>query len=185
MALTEDKKILDLDTENTDPTRSRRTFLRLGIYAIGGGVTAVLAVPLVGYFIAPATNSSGQEVRKPIGKVADFANQTELKQVTLKDVEYIDVFKPSKITKVVFVRALKPGAATAADFVVLSSQCTHAGCAVAYVAKDKDLYCGCHGSHFDQNGERTAGPAFKPLGKYDIKVENGELTINILQSFGA
>ncbi len=185
MALTEDKKILDLDSPKTDPTATRRKFLELGIYAVAAGVGVVVAVPTIGYFIAPATENSGQEVRVTVGKVADFANQLELKGKPLKDVEYVDSFKKSTITKQVFVRALKANATDPKDFLVLDSTCTHAGCSVALKTDRPEsyLYCGCHSSYYDKNGKVTAGPAPKPLGKYDIKIVNGDITINVFQAF--
>jgi Rieske Fe-S protein len=183
MALTEEKKIMDLDTSASDPTPTRRTFLRWGIYAVGAGVTAVVAVPVVGFFIAPATKSETSEVLVSLGKVADFANQTELKEKLLRDVEYIDSFKPSKITRKVFIRALKPGASAPEDFLVMSSTCTHAGCAVSLKTTDKGvLFCGCHNSYFDKDGKRVDGPAPRPLDEYEVKIENDEIKINVFKS---
>jgi menaquinol-cytochrome c reductase iron-sulfur subunit len=183
MALLEDKKIMDLDSPQTDPTRTRREFLTWGIYAVSAGVGLVVAVPTVGYFIAPATKSDTQKVLAAVGNVADLANQTTLLGKTLKDVKYIESFKESTITKKVFVRALKENASAPADFLVLDSTCTHAGCAVAYQQATSDLYCGCHGSRFDNLGNVTHAPAPKPLNKYDVIVEGGQVKINIFQSF--
>ncbi|MEI7556997.1 ubiquinol-cytochrome c reductase iron-sulfur subunit [Candidatus Chlorohelix sp.] len=182
MALTQDKKIMDLDTAESDPTPSRRTFLRWGIYAVGAGVTAVIAVPAVGYFIAPATSSESADVFVSVGKVADFANQLDIKEKLLRDVAYTDSFKPATINRKVFIRAIKANASVADDFLVLSSICTHAGCSVGYRAAQKDLYCGCHGSQFDKDGIRTAGPAPRPLDKYAVTIKNGEIMINVFKS---
>lgn len=184
MALTEeDKKVLDLDSPSTDPTASRRKFLGLGVYAIAAGVGVVVAVPTIGYFIAPATETSGQEVRVAVGKVTDFANQLDLKGKALKDVAYTDSFKKSTITKQVFVRALKANAADPQDFLVLDSTCTHAGCSVALKPDIKQLYCGCHGSTYNQDGKNIGGPAPRPLGHYEVKIVNGDITINVFQAF--
>ncbi|NWJ48949.1 MAG: ubiquinol-cytochrome c reductase iron-sulfur subunit [Chloroflexi bacterium] len=182
MALTQDKKIMDFDTAESDPTPSRRTFLRWGIYAVGAGVTAVIAVPAVGYFIAPATSSESADVFVSVGKVTDFANQLEIKEKLLRDIAYTDSFKPATITRKVFIRATKSNAANAEDFLVLSSMCTHAGCPVSYRAAQKDLFCSCHGSQYDQDGFRTAGPAPRPLDKYEVKIEAGEIKINVFKS---
>jgi cytochrome b6-f complex iron-sulfur subunit len=175
------KLIQDFDTSQTDPTPSRRTFLRRSIYAVAAGVTTVCAVPVVGYFIAPATSKEAEGLQVAIGKVGDLANQTELKTVLLKNVIYTDSFKPASTTRKVFVRALKPAATSAEDFLVLDSICTHAGCSVDYRSTEKDIYCGCHGSYYDQNGNNVKGPAPRPLGQYEVKIENGEIMINIFQ----
>jgi len=185
MALTEDKKILDLDSPKTDPTATRRKFLELGIYAVVAGVGIVVAVPTIGYFIAPATENSGQEVLVTVGKVTEYANQLQLKGKALKDIEYIDSFKKSTITKQVFIHAKAANASNPDDFLVLDSTCTHAGCAVA-IKTDKAepyLYCGCHGSSYDKDGKVTGGPAPRALGHYTVKIVNGDITINVFQAF--
>jgi Rieske Fe-S protein len=185
MALTENKKILDLDSPKTDPTATRRKFLELGIYAVAAGVGVVVAVPTIGYFIAPATENSGQEVRVTVGKVADYANQLQLKGKSLKDIEYTDSFKKSNITKQVFVRAKVANASKVEDFLVLDSTCTHAGCGVSLKTDKPEpyLYCGCHFSYYDKDGNVTAGPAPKPLHRYTVRIDNDNITINVFQTF--
>lgn len=147
----------DLDTPLVDPTPTRRTFLKTGIYAVAAGAGLVIAVPTMGYFIAPATNKEGSAIKVAVGKVADLSNQTELKTVMLRDITYTDTFKPSTINRKVFVRALKPNASQPEDFLVLDSTCTHAGCSVDYRVSTKDIFCGCHGSYYDQDGKNIKG----------------------------
>ncbi|MET7458653.1 Rieske (2Fe-2S) protein [Streptomyces sp. NPDC005574] len=57
-----------------------------------------------------------------------------------------------------------------------SAICTHQGCTVANVAKNK-INCPCHGSRFDATtGHPIAGPAKKPLSIVPIKIDNGVIT---------
>lgn len=54
--------------------------------------------------------------------------------------------------------------------VALNSMCTHQGCSVEW--KDDLLACPCHGSKFNPDGTVAEGPAAKPLGTYEAKVES-------------
>lgn len=181
MALTDIKKAADLDTPETDPTITRRRFLQWGIYAIGAGITAVLAVPAVGYFIAPAISSTGS-LQTAVGKVADFTQSNSPKSIDVS-YNYLDEFKKVSGTATVFVEALTANPSKAEDFRILSNICTHLGCAVNYVASDKQFHCPCHGSVYSESGTVVHGPAVKPLHNFDVTVQNGQLMINPLQSF--
>jgi Rieske Fe-S protein len=182
MAVTDMKKeVADLDRPEADPAIGRRRFLQRGIYAIGAGITAVLAVPAIGYFIAPAT-SGNASVTAEVGNVSDLAKATAAPQTVTYNYEYTDEFKKVSGSATVFVRALKPNAAKAEDFAVLSNICTHLGCAVQWNGTDS-FACPCHGSVYDAQGNVTHGPALKSLNKYEVSVDNGKVKINPLQSF--
>ncbi|CAN5396759.1 Rieske (2Fe-2S) protein [soil metagenome] len=44
-----------------------------------------------------------------------------------------------------------------------SARCTHQSCIVGWEAGRDEFHCPCHGSIFNRHGERTAGPAPRPL----------------------
>ena len=48
-------------------------------------------------------------------------------------------------------------------FFSLSAVCTHLGCLTAWKPELGIIACPCHGSKFNQNGEKLEGPAPKPL----------------------
>jgi Rieske Fe-S protein len=172
----------DFDTPETDPTLTRRRLLTWGIYGVAGAVTLVLAVPAVGYFIAPAVSGS-TTLQVPIGNISDFANQTTPKSINI-NYEYTDEFKKVSGTSQIFVQAKKVGAGAAADFRVLSPICTHLGCLVQWDEATKHFNCPCHGSQFDADGNVTRSPASKPLNNYTVDVKDGKLVFNPLQAFG-
>lgn len=182
MVINEPRKINDLDVPETDPTLTRRRFLKWGIYAIAGGITATLAVPSIGYFIAP-TLSGSSKVLAAVGKMTDFTNtyNQSPKSVSITH-EYLDGFKSLVAKATVFVEALKPDAALPADFQVLSNICTHLGCSLTFDELSKKFGpCVCHGSIFDHNGNALRGPAVKRLHKYEVTIEAGILKIDPLQ----
>lgn len=188
MALTEIRKPetpkgADLDTADKDPTIARRRFLRWGIYAVGAGVAGVVGVPVVGYFIAPATTSeAASTVEQSLGKVADLAKVTTApRKVDLTGIKYTDTFKEATIDKVYWVRALKPDASTPADFLVLDPTCSHAGCKVSFSRTENQYSCPCHGARYDLEGKNLQ-VAPRPLSKLTPTINaQGELVINVFQ----
>jgi cytochrome b6-f complex iron-sulfur subunit len=62
----------------------------------------------------------------------------------------------------------------------MSAACTHAGCMVDVSTSGgaEELYCPCHGSVFDANGEVMRGPARLPLQHYQVEVAaDGTITV--------
>lgn len=48
-------------------------------------------------------------------------------------------------------------------FFALTAICTHLGCMTAWKPELGMIACPCHGSHFNREGQKLAGPAPKPL----------------------
>jgi cytochrome b6-f complex iron-sulfur subunit len=57
-------------------------------------------------------------------------------------------------------------------FLALSCKCTHLGCTVPWVEKDRKFICPCHASTFDMTGNVISGPAGRPLDLFPITIEN-------------
>ena len=59
----------------------------------------------------------------------------------------------------------------------ISTTCTHLGCIVA--TSETGFACPCHGSHYDQDGNATGGPAPKHLAWYQVSLApNGEIEVD-------
>jgi glycine/D-amino acid oxidase-like deaminating enzyme/nitrite reductase/ring-hydroxylating ferredoxin subunit len=54
---------------------------------------------------------------------------------------------------------------------VLSPRCTHAGCIVAWNAKDRTWDCPCHGGRYDAEGKVIAGPPMADLRRTELPAE--------------
>lgn len=66
---------------------------------------------------------------------------------------------------------------TAGTFAAFDTTCTHQGCTVAEVA-DGTIDCPCHGSKYAiADGSVANGPASKPLGRKNITVADGAITL--------
>jgi cytochrome b6-f complex iron-sulfur subunit len=54
----------------------------------------------------------------------------------------------------------------------LSCKCTHLGCTVPWVEKEKKFLCPCHASAFDRNGNVINSPAARALDTFPVTIEN-------------
>jgi cytochrome b6-f complex iron-sulfur subunit len=60
-------------------------------------------------------------------------------------------------------------------FTAYNLVCTHAGCTVNSLNRDRQLDCPCHGSRFAADGAVVMGPARQPLRGIQLKLEDGML----------
>jgi Rieske Fe-S protein len=63
-------------------------------------------------------------------------------------------------------------------FTALSGKCTHMGCFVDRIA-DGSFECPCHGATYDETGAVTKGPADEDLVWRPVRVESGELLVDV------
>lgn len=60
---------------------------------------------------------------------------------------------------------------------VLSSNCPHEGCNVAWNTDANQFFCPCHDSYFNADGDRLSGPAQRGLDPLPTRVQNGTLQV--------
>jgi cytochrome b6-f complex iron-sulfur subunit len=60
----------------------------------------------------------------------------------------------------------------------LSCKCTHLGCTVPWVEKEKKFLCPCHASAFDLTGNVISSPASRPLDMFPVAVENNIVKVD-------
>ena len=70
---------------------------------------------------------------------------------------------------------------TGSEISAISGTCTHRPVLLSKAIRDgDDLRCFCHGAVFDlRSGAVKGAPATKPLPKFDLKIENDEISINL------
>ncbi|UCD77957.1 MAG: Rieske (2Fe-2S) protein [Desulfobacterales bacterium] len=83
----------------------------------------------------------------------------------------VNAFLPESVTA--FVRG-RFYLARLADggFLALSRKCTHLGCTVPWVEKEKRFACPCHASAFDITGNVISPPAPRALDIHPVTIEN-------------
>ncbi len=89
----------------------------------------------------------------------------------------VNTFVPDSVTA--FVRG-RFYLARLADggFLALSRKCTHLGCTVPWVEREKRFACPCHASAFDITGNVISPPAPRPLDIHPLVIENGIVKVD-------
>jgi cytochrome b6-f complex iron-sulfur subunit len=59
------------------------------------------------------------------------------------------------------------------------ANCTHLGCVVRFREDEGDIYCACHHSVFDIDGNNVSGPAARPLPELPIVIDNNRIIVTI------
>ena len=68
------------------------------------------------------------------------------------------------------------------EFYAIGNECTHAGGSLGEgdLVEENQIECPLHGSVFDiTNGEVVNGPADEPVPTYEVKVENGVVSVAV------
>jgi len=177
---------------------SRSRFLERATLGLGGLVAAAVAVPAAGLAILPSF--FGQR-RRPVdlGPIDAFPEGRFVIATFLADPQAGEVSR-----RAAFIRnnGLLNGLPS---FTTMSSRCTHVGCptqpngpvfnqqhraertangqvGLVPTLPAGGFGCPCHGSQFDTEGNRTAGPAPRALDRYEFSIRNGHLWLDRLYS---
>jgi len=147
----------------------RREFLtRLSVLLTAWGA-AVIAVPFVGFLVAPLFERTPQ-VWRPVGRVDSFAVGTT-SQVAFPD------SSPLPWAGVVARTAAWLRREPEGRFIAFSVNCTHLGCPVRWLPEANLFMCPCHGGVYYGDGSVAAGPPPKPLPQYPVRVRDGQVEI--------
>jgi Rieske Fe-S protein len=159
---------------------TRRTVLSIGVQAVGGVAILAVALPAVGFAVAPLF----EEEKSPwqaVGPLSDFSQDT-YRQVVITAVEGIG--ETGKTTA--FVRQGNPDLTglpsgyaqeTPGEYIAISTRCAHLGCPVNFVGAARNFICPCHGGVYGFLGERIGGPPVRPLDRFQTRVTNGQVEL--------
>ncbi len=148
----------------------RRTFLSRLTFGIGGLIAAAFGVPAVAYIASPAMQSTQAGQWIPLGSVAkvEIGTPTLFKAKITRQTGWIT--NEAEISAYVLTD-------NGHDYIAMSNVCTHLGCRVRWLADRGQFFCPCHEGQFDAHGNVLGGPPPRPLDRYPVKVENGQLFI--------
>ncbi|MCL5997337.1 MAG: Rieske (2Fe-2S) protein [Chloroflexi bacterium] len=153
---------------------SRRDFTKAVMTFVGAVMGAVVGIPVAGYLVSPAVKAQKTDAWVTIGPLDDYtAGQPALFSFTRAKVNGWE--KTVNSYGVYVVRA--EGDAVK----VLSNACTHLGCRVTWQQDQNAYTCPCHDARFGRDGEVLSGPPPRALDGYETRVENGTLSIRLLE----
>jgi menaquinol-cytochrome c reductase iron-sulfur subunit len=167
---------------------TRNVFLELSTLGLGGVIGGMVTLPVLGFVIAPAFLKQGVPSHD-LGPMSDYP-VGEYVVTTFTS-------RPSEGTvsrETAFVR-YNGLVGQLPSFTILSNRCVHLGCPTEpngqpkYAQKKsyKDVTqipvmpsgfgCPCHDSQYDNEGNRTSGPAPRALDRFSYSIIDGHLYI--------
>jgi Rieske Fe-S protein len=179
----------------TDERFPRRRFLERATLGLGGLVALGAGVPAAAFAFLPSLRTTRT---RPVdlGPADAFPEGRFVVATFLSDPTAGSISR-----RAAFVRN-NGRIGGVPSFTVLSSRCTHVGCPTQpngpVLPKMRTQQtgvelaptiaagfgCPCHGSQFDTEGNRTAGPAPRPLDRYAFSIVDGHLQLDELYSVG-
>ncbi|MFP5384852.1 MAG: ubiquinol-cytochrome c reductase iron-sulfur subunit [Bacteriovoracia bacterium] len=156
---------------NEDPM-NRRKMMKWIVAGIGASASGIIGVPALTNMIAPGLQRRPKHKWRSIGYFNSFTvgEITGATVNTRLDRELLYV----SMKKKVFVWKK-----TENDVVVYSRSCTDLGCPVNFDKGSECFFCPCHGGIFSKEGERMAGPPRDPLYRFDTRIIDGLLEIDL------
>jgi Rieske Fe-S protein len=151
---------------------TRRTAFTVAGQALGGIAGAAVALPAVGFALAPIFHR-GKERWEAVGPLGHFSADSYTPVVfTLVQ----SIGEAGKTTA--YVRKgssnLKEDPST---YIAISTRCAHLGCPVRFVQAAGNFICPCHGGVYDFQGKVIGGPPVRPLDRFQTRVRNGQVEI--------
>ena len=149
---------------------SRRKFMQTAIWGIGGLIGIGFGVPAVAYVAGPALKNQQVQTWMQLGPVS----KVELGSPTLFTLTLQTQTGWIVNSQDVSVYVLTTDGRS---FIAMSNICTHLGCHIRWIAEQNHFFCPCHNGVFDISGNVVSGPPPRPLTRYDVKVDNGEIFV--------
>lgn len=154
----------------------RRHFLGFLTQLVIGIIGLIVAVPGVGYFVAPLR-------RRPRGAGDGAAlldagplSDIPIGEWRLQSLEMVhaDGWKQTRMRHAVWVRRQSEGSE---GLTVLSSICPHLGCPINWHPEQSQFICPCHAGIFAEDGRRVAGPPPRAMDSLTFEVRAGRLWV--------
>jgi quinol---cytochrome c reductase iron-sulfur subunit, bacillus type len=183
----------------TAVTRSR--FLEGATLGLGGVIGGLITVPVAGFALLPPF--LGQKQHKvDLGPLSEFPLGEWYITTFVSDPKQGEVSRQTA-----FIRNNGPVTdpktkQQVPSFTIISNRCTHLGCPTQANGPSGSILgkptvfehtsngkvrlepvvpagygCPCHGSQFDVEGNRIAGPAVRALDRYGFEIDNGRLIL--------
>jgi len=183
----------------TGVTRSR--FLEGATLGLGGVIGGLITVPVAGFAVLPSFLGQKQH-RVDLGPLSEFPLGQWYITTFVVDPSEGEVSRRTAFIRNNGTVTDPKTKKSVPSFTIISNRCTHLGCPTQangptgsilgkptvfeHTANGKvqlepvvpaGYGCPCHGSQFDVEGNRTAGPAVRALDRYAFEIDNGRLIL--------
>jgi menaquinol-cytochrome c reductase iron-sulfur subunit len=151
---------------------TRRTVFTIGVQAVGGIAVGVVALPAVGFALAPIFDKPDEQW-EAVGPPDDFVSDTYRQSV----ITIVDGIGDTGKTTVYIRQGSADLDEDPESYIAISTRCAHLGCPVRFVRAAGNFICPCHGGVYDFEGKVIGGPPVRPLDRFQTRVRGGNLEI--------
>jgi Rieske Fe-S protein len=174
----------------------RNQFLELTTLGLGGVITGIVSLPIVGFAVLPAF--TGQELDSvDLGPTDKFPENEWMEATFLLDPTQGEVSRRTAFVRYNGLFEDKP------SYTIISNRCVHLGCPVQASGPRKEderetvkteqaeltltpvlpanFSCPCHGGAYDTEGNKIAGPPVRAMDRYKFAIIDGHL--HLLEQF--
>jgi menaquinol-cytochrome c reductase iron-sulfur subunit len=182
----------EADTDGEVTRYPRNKFLELSTLGLGGVITAVVALPVVGFAVLPAFRDQ-VSFEVDLGPTDNFPEGDWIEVNYLYDPAVGDVSRQTAFVRYNGMFQEHP------SYTLISNRCVHLGCPVQASGPREDdqrkevevndvrvtqtpvlpanFSCPCHGGAYDTEGNRTAGPPVRALDRFKFDLVDGHLVL--------
>jgi menaquinol-cytochrome c reductase iron-sulfur subunit len=148
----------------------RRKFMGFATWAVGGLISAAMAIPAVNYIIGTSLKKSEDQdwIRLGSSSKIELGTPTLFKTTIQKQTGWI--INETELSIYILTDDGR-------EFVAMSNICTHLGCRVRWIGDEQQFFCPCHNAIFAKDGSVVTGPPPRPLDRYEIKVEEDQIYV--------
>ena len=158
---------------------TRRQFFNRSIILVMGLALTSFGAAVIAYLWPTPKGGFGSKIR--VGNVSDVTAKIEASAGFLYLAEgrmWITQYPSSALEKAKKVYPASMMAGLEAGVIAMYQKCPHLGCRVPSCATSQWFECPCHGSQYNQVGEKKGGPAPRGMDHFAMEVSGGVLTVN-------
>lgn len=159
-----------MDASDSAGDIGRRKFLTGVIGVVAGAVSFVVALPALGYLLSPGLKKQAEGDWLTLGPISDLTPGTPKGYPYARKVK--DGWTESTQTGVAYAVTHDGGSVK-----VYSNVCTHLQCRASWKDDRQVFFCPCHDGVYSIDGEVISGPPPRPLDQFEVKIENGQMSI--------
>ncbi len=158
---------------------TRRQFFNRGIIVMFGLGLTTFGAGIVAFLYPSGVSGFGSKIRA--GLISDLKAEIQASNGFLYKPEgrmWLTEYPAGAIEKARAVYSGPELAGMEAGVVALFQKCPHLGCRVPNCDTSQWFECPCHGSQYNQVGEKRGGPAPRGMDRFAMEVAEGVLTVN-------
>ena len=158
---------------------TRRQFFNRSIVLVMGLGLSGFGAAVIAYLWPVPKGGFGSKIR--VGPVSDVLASVEAADGFLYLAEgrmWVTAYPASALEKARSVYSAPELAGMEAGVVALYQKCPHLGCRVPECVTSQWFECPCHGSQYNQAGEKKGGPAPRGMDHFAMEVAGGVLSVD-------